>query len=155
VEADRLLMVPFSQAAAKVCAADRVRALALNDVREITHVQREQAVARIAENRMLVEWVRRDMRDKAAAYRYALEHVTIEAPMREAIRAEQALVALESAQQTLDYWEGCGENGLPLPPKMTRRGPMTDKDTARTPYIPASPPPVEDRRGVIGAKPPK
>ncbi len=155
VEADRLLMVPFSQAAAKVCAADRVRALALNDVREISHIQREQAVARIAENRMLIDWVRRDMRDKAAAYRYALEHVTIEAPMREAIRAEQALVALESAQQTLDYWDGCGEGALPLPPKMTRRGPMTDKDTSRTPFIPANPPPVDDRRGVIGARPPK
>jgi hypothetical protein len=155
VEADRLLMLPFSQAAAKVCAADRVRALALNDVKEMTHRQREQAVARIAENRMLVDWVRRDMREKSAAYRYALEHVTIEAPMREAIRAEQALVALEGAQQTLDYWDGCGENPLPLPPHMTRRGPATDKDTARAPYNPASPPPVVDKRGVIGALPPK
>jgi hypothetical protein len=155
VEADRLLLLPFSQAAAKVCAADRVRALALNDVKELSHRQREQGVARIAENRMLVDWVRRDMRDKAAAYRYALEHVSIEAPMREAIRSEQALVALESAQQTLDYWDGCGENPLPLPPHMSRRGPVTDKDTARTPYSPASPPPVNDRQGVISARPPK
>jgi hypothetical protein len=155
VEADRLLMVPFSQAAAKVCAADRVRALALNDVKQLTNIQREQAVARIAENRMLVDWVRRDMREKAAAYRYALEHVAIEAPMREAIRAEQALVAMESAQQTLDYWDGCGENPLPLPPHMTRRGPATDKDTARAPYNPASPPPVIEKSGVIGARPPK
>jgi hypothetical protein len=155
VEADRLLMVPFSQAAAKVCAADRVRALALNDVKDLSHRQREQAIARIAENRMLIDWVRRDMRDKAAAYRYALEHISIEAPMREAIRSEQALLALESAQQTLDYWDGCGENPLPKPPHMTRRGPLTDKDTAREPFNPASPPPVNDRRGVISAKPPK
>jgi hypothetical protein len=156
VEADRLLMVPFSQAAARVCAADRVRAQALNDVQQLTHAQREQAVARIAENRMLMDWVRRDMRDKAAAYRYALEHITISAPMRESIRAEQALIAMESAQQTLDYWDGCGENALPLPPHMTRRGPVTDKDTgARVPYNPALPPPVNDRRGVVGARPPK
>lgn len=154
-EADRLLMIPFSQAAAKVCAADRVRALALKDVKQLTHIQREQAIARIAENRMLIDWVRRDMREKAAAYRYALEHMTIEAPMPAAIRAEQAIIALESAQQTLDYWDGCGENGLTLPPHMTRRGPLTDKDTARTPFNPASPPPVMDRRGVIGTKPPK
>jgi hypothetical protein len=155
IEADRLLMMPFSQAAARVCAADRVRAQTMNDVKDLTHIQREQAVARIAENRMLVDWVRRDMREKAAAYRYALEHITLGAPMREAIRSEQALVALESAQQTLDYWDGCGENPLAVPPKMTRRGPVTDKDTARTPYNPALPPPVDDRRGVIGARPPK
>jgi hypothetical protein len=155
VEADRLLMVPFSQAAARVCAADRVRALALNDVRDLTRAQREQAVARIAENRMLIDWVRRDMREKAGGYRYAIEHMTIEAPMREAIRAEQALLAMESAQQTLDYWDGCGENPLPVPPRgVGRRGPVTDKDTAGT-WNPASPPPVNDRQGVIGARPPK
>jgi hypothetical protein len=155
VEADRLLMVPFSQAAARVCAADRTRALALNDVKQLTHIQREQAVARIAENRMLVDWVRRDMRDKAASYRHALEQIVISAPMREAIRAEQALLALESAQQTLDYWDGCGENGLSLPPRMSRRGPVTDKDTAQGRYTPTLPPPVNDRRGVITARPPK
>jgi hypothetical protein len=155
VEADRLLMVPFSQAAAKVCAADRVRVLALNDVKQLTHIQREQAVARVAENRMLVDWVRRDMREKAAAYRYALEHITIEAPMRESIRAEQALIALESAQQTLDYWDGCGENGLSLQQHQMRRSPGTLKDAERAPYNPASPPPVVDRRGLIGARPPK
>jgi hypothetical protein len=157
IEADRLLMVPFSQAAARVCAADRVRVQALNDVKELTHIQREQAVARIAENRMLVDWVRRDMREKAAAYRHALEHITIAAPMREAIRAEQALVAMESAQQTLDYWDGCGENPLTVPPRMTRRGPVTDKDTAgsRTQFVPASPPEVNDRQGLIGRLPPK
>jgi hypothetical protein len=156
IEQDRLLMVPFSQAAARVCAADRVRVLAMNDVQQLTHVQREQAVARVAENRMLVDWVRRDMREKAASYRHALEHMTIGAPMRESIRPEQALIALESAQQTLDYWDGCGENPLAVPPHMTRRGPVTDKDTGgRVPYNPALPPPVNDKRGVIGAKPPK
>lgn len=155
VEADRLLMVPFSQAAARVCAADRVRILALNDVQQLTHVQREQAVARVAENRMLVDWVRRNMRDKAAAYRYALEHVTVGAPMRESIRAEQALLALESAQQTLDYWDGCGENTLGAPAHLTRRGPVQDKDTARIPYNPSIPAPVTDKRGVIGRMPPK
>jgi hypothetical protein len=157
IEADRLLIVPFSQAAARVCSADRVRAQALNDVKELSHIQREQAVARIAENRLLLDWVRRDMREKAAAFRYALEHISIEAPMREAIRTEQALIAMESAQQTLDYWDGCGENPLAVPPRMTRRGPVTDKDTAgaRVPFAPASPPPVNDRQGVIGTLPPK
>jgi hypothetical protein len=155
VEADRLLMVPFTQAAARVCAADRVRVLALNDVQQLTHVQREQAVARVAENRMLVDWVRRNMRDKAASYRYALEHVTVGAPMRESIRAEQALLALEGAQQTLDYWEGCGEHTLAAPAHLTRRGPVLDKDTAQAPYNPTIPAPVTDKRGVIGRLPPK
>ncbi len=116
IEADRLLMVPFSQTAARVCAADRVRVASLKHVKELSVPQADQALIRVAENRGLVDWVRRDMREKAAAYRYALEQVTIEAPMREAIKAEQALIALESAQQTLDYWDGCGEGALPVPP---------------------------------------
>jgi hypothetical protein len=93
----------------------------LNRVGHLDSIQREQAVIRVAENRGLIDWVRRDMRQKVAAYRYALEHVTIEAPMPEAIRAEQALIALESAQLTLDYWDGCGEAGSARPPGPTRR----------------------------------
>jgi hypothetical protein len=157
IEADRQLMVPFSQAAARVCAADRVRVNSLNTVKELSGIQREQAAARVAENRGLVDWVRRDMREKAAAYRYALEHLTIEAPMREAIRAEQALIALESAQQTLDYWEGCGENALPVPPVGRRAAmvpPARAGDAER--YAPVNPGEVQDRRGQLDAgRPPK
>jgi len=154
IEADRQLMVPFSQTAARVCAADRVRIASLRHVRELNDVQAEQAAARVAENRGLVDWVRRDMREKAAAYRYALEHVTIEAPMREAIRAEQALLALESAQQTLDYWDGCGEGALLVPP--AGRGSRAVRplgDAGR--YAPMNPRDAIDRRGVIGALPDK
>jgi hypothetical protein len=154
IEADRELMVWFSQTAARVCAADRVRVHSLRQVRELNPVQADQAAARVAENRGLVDWVRRDMRERAAAYRYALEHMTIEAPMREAIKAEQALIALESAQQTLDYWDGCGEGALPVPPiGRGGRGRGAQKDVER--YAPMSPKDIDDRRGVIGALPPK
>jgi hypothetical protein len=159
VESDRQLMIPFSQAAARVCAADRVRIQSLNHVQQLSETQRASAVARVAENRMLVDWVRRDMREKAAAYRYAVEHIAIEAPMREAIRAEQAVIALESAQQTLDYWDGCGENPLAVPPAgHGGRGGMIDrggtlKDVER--FAPASPKPVDDPRGKLGVRPPK
>ncbi|MGL5116256.1 MAG: hypothetical protein ACRC7G_05305 [Beijerinckiaceae bacterium] len=154
VESDRQLMIPFSQAAARVCAADRVRIQSLNHVQKLSETQRASAVARVAENRMLVDWVRRDMRDKAAAYRYAVEHIAIEAPMREAIRAEQAVIALESAQQTLDYWDGCGENVLAVPPggRGDGRGGAI-KDAER--YAPASPKPIDDARGRISTRPPK
>ncbi len=151
IEADRLLMVPFSQIAARVCAADRVRVASLKHVKQLNPVQAEQAIIRVAENRGLVDWVRRDMREKAAAFRYALEHVTIEAPMREAIKAEQALLALESAQQTLDYWGGCGEGTLVDRP--AGRGGAALGGVER--FAPASPKDVVDRRGVIGALPPK
>lgn len=154
IEADRLLMVPFSIAAARVCAADRVRVQSFNHVGNLNPLQRDQAVVRVAENRGLIEWVRRDMREKVAAYRYALEHLTVEAPMREAIRAEQALIALESAQLTLDYWDGCGEGiGAPPPPGRGGRPPGVLKDSER--YTPASPADIQDKRGVIGKLPPK
>jgi hypothetical protein len=155
IEADRQLMVPFSQTAARVCAADRVRVQSVNTVKELNPTQRQQAAARVAENRGLVEWVRRDMREKAAAYRYALEHITIEAPMREAIRAEQALIAMESAQQTLDYWEGCGENPLPVPPPGRGGRPSSINVLPGERYAPMSPAEVRDNRGVISARPPK
>jgi hypothetical protein len=159
IEADRQLMMPFTQIAARVCEADRVRIRSLKQVREMSDIQREQAVARVAENRMLVDWVRRDMREKAEAYRYAMEHLTIEAPMREGIRADQAIIALESAQQTLDYWEGCGEHKLAVPPAGhtgRRLPPVTSKDSAQPErYVPASPRPVDDARGRIDARPPK
>ncbi len=155
IEADRLLMVPFSQAAARVCAADRVRVQSLTHVKHLTPVQREQATTRVVENRVLVDWVRRDMRDKAMAYRYALEHVTIEAPMRQAIHAEQALIALESAQQTLDYWDGCGENPVTLPPGRIGAS-QAHIHTGRERYAPASPKAIEDGRGRLDAtRPPK
>jgi hypothetical protein len=155
IEADRLLMVPFSQTAARVCAADRVRVQSLNQVKHLTQLQREQATTRVVENRVLVDWVRRDMRDKAVAYRYALEHATIEAPMRQAIHAEQALIALESAQQTLDYWDGCGENPVPLPPGRAGAT-QAHIDTGRERYAPASPKAIDDGRGRLeGARPPK
>jgi hypothetical protein len=158
IEADRLLMIPFSQAAARVCAADRTRVQSLAHVKHLTPLQREQAVTRVIENRVLVDWVRRDMRDKVQAYRYALEHVTIEAPMRQAIHAEQALIAMESAQQTLDYWDGCGENPVPLPPGSHHhgRGAQAHILGGRERYTPASPADINDRRGRLeGAKPPK
>ncbi|MCA3562949.1 MAG: hypothetical protein IOC90_13715 [Methylocystis sp.] len=151
IEADRLLMVPFSQAAARVCAADRVRILSLNRVGHLDPIQREQAVIRVAENRGLIDWVRRDMRQKVAAYRYALEHVTIEAPMPEAIRAEQALIALESAQLTLDYWDGCGEAGSARPPGARPHGVLKDSER----FAPASPADVKDKRGAISNLTPK
>ncbi len=155
IEADRQLMVPFSQAAARVCAADRVRVQSMNTVKELHPTQLQQAAARVAENRGLVDWVRRDMREKAAAYRYALEHITIEAPMREAIRAEQALIAMESAQQTLDYWEGCGENPLPVPPPGRGGRPSSINALPSERYAPMSPTDIKDGRGVISARPPK
>jgi hypothetical protein len=158
IEADRQLMMPFSQTATRVCAADRFRIERLNSVGELTETQREHAVARVTENRMIVEWVRRDMREKAAAYRYALEHVSIEAPMAEAIRAERALIALESAQQSLDYWDGCGDNKTAFPPMASsRQQPVRGAASGGSGrYAPASPRAIEDRRGMIrDDRPPK
>jgi hypothetical protein len=155
IEADRQLMIPFSQTATRVCAADRFRIERLNSVGELTPTQREQAVARVTENRMIVEWVRRDMREKAAAYRYALEYVSIEAPMVEAMRAERALIALEGSQQVLDYWDGCGENKTAFPPMAHGRG-IAGAPVHKDRYAPASPKAIRDNRGVIrDGRPPK
>jgi hypothetical protein len=135
IESDRQLVSPFTQTAIRVCQADRVRSNAIPHVTHLSDHSHHHALERIAENAMLTAWVRRDMALRAEAYRYALEHLVIEGPQREAIQAERALLALERDLSRLQRTDDCAvtphAGGLPA-----EAGPR---------FAPASPAAVQER----------
>jgi hypothetical protein len=100
--ADLLLIGPFTALAARVIAADRVRLRSLAHVRDLDEAQVHHAVARVAENRCLIAWVRVETLGRLESYRYALEHLLIEAPQNEAMAAERSLAKLGAYRQMLD-----------------------------------------------------
>jgi hypothetical protein len=104
--ADLRLIGPFAAVAARVITADGVRLRSLAHVRDLAEIQVHDAVARVAENRCLIAWVRHEMLARLASYRYALERLLIEAPQPEAAAAERALVKLEVHRATLDTLAG-------------------------------------------------
>ena len=102
VVADAKLVGPFAITAARVNAADDVRLRALPHIRDLSEGEIREAAARVAENRCLIAWVRIETARRTAAYAYALEHLLIEAPQKEAVTAERALAALNVQRHAVD-----------------------------------------------------
>ena len=102
IVADAKLIGPFVGVAARVLAADDVRLRSLAYVQDLTEGQVRDAAARIAENRCLVAWVRLAVAERIASYRYAVEHLVIEAPQSAGIPTERALLALKAHQSAFD-----------------------------------------------------
>ncbi len=71
-------------------------------VRTLEDRQAEEAASRVAENRCLVAWIRAEANERGERYRYALERLAIEAPMRQAIEVERALTSFGPVVATLD-----------------------------------------------------
>jgi hypothetical protein len=95
IVADHALMPYFRQVASQVVQADHVRARALGHVDNLTPEQRSEALTRICENAMIIARVNWSFYDRAAQYRYSLEHLLVEGPERESIPAERTLMAFE------------------------------------------------------------
>jgi hypothetical protein len=102
VAADLKLIGPFAAVAGRVVSADSVRLRSLSYVRDLDEAQTYHAVARVAENRCLIAWVRYETLTRIESYHYALEHLIIEAPQNEAIAAERSLAKLEGHRHTID-----------------------------------------------------
>ena len=95
IETDHALVPHFKLVAAQVTQADHIRARALGHVGNLTEEQRSEALERICENALIIARVNWAFYDKAAQYRYSLEHLLVEGPEREAIPAERSLMAFE------------------------------------------------------------
>jgi hypothetical protein len=106
-EADRLLIDPFGEVAARVIAADHARLRGLAYVRDLSADDVAQASARVIENRCLIAWVRSELQFRTDSYRYALEHAFLAMPQDQAIEAEGDVRALDLYRRRLD--------GLPVP----------------------------------------
>ncbi|HEX8666683.1 MAG TPA: hypothetical protein VF744_21940 [Beijerinckiaceae bacterium] len=104
--ADAKLIGPFALVAARVGQADEARIKSLAFVRDLTMDDAREAALRVAENRCLVAWVRVEVARRAASYRFALEHLFVEAPQREGVEVERTLAALDAHRGAIDALPG-------------------------------------------------
>jgi hypothetical protein len=97
ITTDERLLEPFFAVADRVVATDRIRRRGLAFVDGLRPVERDAALARIAENDGLLRWVDHALAERLAAYRYAQQRIFIEIPSRDGVAAERALARLSAA----------------------------------------------------------
>ncbi len=85
---------PFFAAAAVVADLDGKRGASLSLVSGLAPPERADAVARMKENRLIVEWVQTCLQQRVAAYRWALERLVIHAPDDIAADADRLIAQL-------------------------------------------------------------
>ncbi|HEY3678432.1 MAG TPA: hypothetical protein VGL45_06915 [Bradyrhizobium sp.] len=89
---------PFFATAIKVLDLDRKRNASLPHVSELSPRERADAVARMQENTMIVQWVQQCLERRISSYRWALERLVIQAP--DNMAAEVDRLINELAAQT-------------------------------------------------------
>lgn len=93
IRADSLRVGPFFSVASRVVEMDTARERSLHAVSRLTPEERETAMARVAENRMLIGWVYRRLGERSRGYKYALERLFLKTPAPAGVDAERALRA--------------------------------------------------------------
>lgn len=99
--ADARLIPPFVAIAARVIDADALRLRSLPFARALDDFDVRNAAMRVAENRCLIAWVRLETGLRVARYRYALEHLVVEMPGREAVGVERTIAFLDGRRPIL------------------------------------------------------
>jgi hypothetical protein len=89
---------PFFASAIHVLDLDRKRNVSLAHVSELSPRERADAVARMEENTMIVQWVQQCLERRISSYRWALERLVIQAP--DNIAADADRLINELAAQT-------------------------------------------------------
>jgi hypothetical protein len=89
---------PFFAAAIKVLDLDSKRNAAMAQVSELSPRERADAVARMQENTLIVQWVQQCLEQRISSYRWALERLVIMAP--DGMAAEADRLINELAAQT-------------------------------------------------------
>ncbi len=95
VRSDLSRIGPFFAVGRRVVDMDTVRERSLARLNSVTPTDHENAMARIAENRMLIGWVFRRFGERFAGYKIALEQLVVATPAPAAVDAERALKSLE------------------------------------------------------------
>jgi hypothetical protein len=94
IASDRTRLAQFAPVAATVADRDRIRRAAAGYV-AVAASEGAAIVARMADNTAIVTRALGVLRGRAAAYRFALEHLVLATPAPAAVAAEQALAALD------------------------------------------------------------
>jgi hypothetical protein len=89
---------PFYASAARVIELDRKRNASLKLVSELSPRERDDAVARMEENTLIVQWVHQCLERRISSYRWALERLVIQAP--DSIAADADRLTKELALMT-------------------------------------------------------
>ena len=71
---------PFFASAIRVIDLDRKRTASMARVSELSPRERDDAVARMQENSLIVQWVQQCLEQRVSSYRWALERLVLQAP---------------------------------------------------------------------------
>jgi hypothetical protein len=82
---------PFFATAIQVLDLDRKRNASLAHVSELSPRERADAVARMQENSLIVQWVQQCLEQRISSYRWALERLVIQAPDNVAADADRLI----------------------------------------------------------------
>jgi hypothetical protein len=82
---------PFFAAAARVIDLDRKRNASMAQISELSPRERADAVARMEENTLVVQWVQQCLERRISSYRWALERLVIQAPDGMAAEADRLI----------------------------------------------------------------
>jgi hypothetical protein len=82
---------PFFAAAARVIELDRKRNAGLAQVSELSPRERGDAIARMEENTLIVQWVQQCLEQRISSYRWGLERLVIQAPDNIAADADRLI----------------------------------------------------------------
>src|ERR1700704_747346 len=85
---------PFFASAVRVIELDRKRDASLKLVSELSPRERADAVARMEENSLIVQWVQQCLERRVSSYRWALERLVIQAPDNMAADADRLITEL-------------------------------------------------------------
>jgi hypothetical protein len=82
---------PFFATAVRVLDLDRKRNAALAHISELSPRERADAVARMEENTLVVQWVQQCLEQRISSYRWALERLVLQAPDNMAADADRLI----------------------------------------------------------------
>jgi hypothetical protein len=91
---DRTRVPQFFGVAARVLEMDRKREASIAAIGQASEWEQRNALARIAENSLVVSWVQWSLLARSVAYRYALERLVLAGPTPTATQVERSLIAL-------------------------------------------------------------
>jgi hypothetical protein len=82
---------PFYATAAKALDLDRKRSASLEHVSQLSPRERADAVARMEENTLIVQWVQQCLERRISSYRWALERMVVQGPDNMAAEADRLI----------------------------------------------------------------
>jgi hypothetical protein len=82
---------PFFANAVQVLDLDKKRNASINIVSDLSPRERADAIARMQENTLIVQWVQQCLEQRISSYRWALERLVIQAPDNIAADADRLI----------------------------------------------------------------